>query len=586
MNPPSNPETPAAKDGSGPGALTLDLVGHLVEEGMIDRKAADECRRIEEETGDPPDRILRSKGFVSEDGLLRIFHRRFGIPYLSTLTNFNAPKDFVEKVPAQFARFYNLIGVGLDDGTYRVATCNPLEFHPVDDLANLLRAEVEVVLAPRTEITALINKAYQQTVDGVDEMLEGVDEEELGDLPTELGGTEDILDIANKAPIIKLVNTILFEALKLRASDIHFQPTEDKLVVRYRIDGILYDMKVIPKRVQDAIISRVKVMGKMDIAERRLPQDGRATIKVGDGEVDIRLSSVPTAYGERIVFRLLDKSAKIYELEEIGLGKDDLRLIGDLLDYTHGIIFVTGPTGSGKTTTLYAVLSRLNSAEKNVITIEDPIEYHLEGVSQIQVSEKKGLTFASGLRSLLRQDPDVMMVGEVRDEETARIAIQAALTGHLVFSTMHTNDSAGAVTRMLDIKVEPYLAASSLIAVIAQRLVRRICADCKVTMEPTEDELRSLGITPDRLTDGLLWKGEGCESCLKTGYRERTAIYEILPITDPVRQQVMEHRSASEIKKGAVDRGLQTLRMHGARKALKGETTIDEVLRVTQMDIV
>lgn len=585
MEPVSQPDVPAP-DGEGAPPAEVDLVAHLLAEGLIDQRAADECRRLQEETGDPPDRILKGKGYVSEDGLLRVLHRRLGIPYLSTLHQFTVPKEFVQRVPAQFARFYNLIGVAKDDGTYRVATCSPLDVHPVDDLATLLEGEVEVALAPRSEITALINKAYQQSVDGVDEMLEGVEEEELSELPQDIEGSEDILDIANKAPIIKLVNTILFEALKLRASDIHFQPFEDRLVVRYRIDGILYDMKVIPKRVQDAIISRVKVMGKMDIAERRLPQDGRATVKVGDGEVDIRLSSVPTSYGERIVFRLLDKSAKVYGLSEIGLSPKNLDLIGQIIDYSHGIILVTGPTGSGKTTTLYAVLTRLNSAEKNVMTIEDPIEYHLEGVSQIQVSEKKGLTFASGLRSLLRQDPDVMMVGEVRDEETARIAIQAALTGHLVFSTMHTNDASGAVTRMVDLNVEPYLVASSLIAVIAQRLVRRICDECKGESQPSTDELASIGLRPEQVGDGSLWTGQGCETCLDTGFRERTAIYEILPITDLVRQQVMERKSAADIKQAAVERGLQTLRMDGAGKVVEGMTTIDEVLRVTQMDLV
>ncbi|MCZ6690294.1 MAG: type II secretion system ATPase GspE [Planctomycetota bacterium] len=585
MESPTESEVPAIPEESAPPPET-DLIAHLVEEGLIDRRAAEECRRLELETGDLPDRILKSKGYLSEDGLLRVFHRRFGIPYLATLHNCTVPKDFVRLVPAQFARFYNLIGIEEDNGTYRVATCSPLDIHPVDDLASLLDSEVEVALSPRSEITALINKAYQKSVDGVDEMLEGVDEEELSDLPQDITGTEDILDIANKAPIIKLVNTILFEALKLRASDIHLQPFEDRLVVRYRIDGILYDMKVIPKRVQDAIISRVKVMGKMDIAERRLPQDGRATVKVGDGEVDIRLSSVPTSHGERIVFRLLDKSAKVYQLTEIGLSEANRNALAEIITYTHGIIFVTGPTGSGKTTTLYAVLTQLNSAEKNVITIEDPIEYHLEGVSQIQVSEKKGLTFASGLRSLLRQDPDVMMVGEVRDEETARIAIQAALTGHLVFSTMHTNDSAGAVTRMLDIKVEPYLVASSLIAVIAQRLVRRICVECRKESKPTDEELHSIGLKLEQVKGGLLWTGEGCETCLDTGYRERTAIYEILSIGDRVRQQVMDHKSASDIKRLAVENGLVTLRMDGARKVLEGQTTVDEVLRVTQMDIV
>jgi general secretion pathway protein E len=315
------------------------------------------------------------------------------------------PAEFVQGVPAQFARNYNLIGISRDNGAFEVATCDPLDFHPMDDLAALLAASISPVLAPRAEITSLLNKAYQRSSTDVNELLDGIEEDDMLNLTKVIDESEDVLDIANKPPIIKLMNTILFEALKIRASDIHLQPYADRLQVRYRIDGILYDSKVIPKKFQDAIISRVKVMGKMDIAERRLPQDGRTTIKVGDGEVDVRISSVPTSSGERIVFRLLDKSARLYRLNEIGLSAENHEVMKRIINLSHGIVLITGPTGSGKTTTLYAALAEINSDEKNVITIEDPIEYNLDGISQIQVSNKKGLTFASGLRSLMRQHP-------------------------------------------------------------------------------------------------------------------------------------------------------------------------------------
>jgi general secretion pathway protein E len=373
--------------------------------------------------------------------------------------------------------------------------------------------------------------------------------------------------------------------LKIRASDIHLQPSTDRLQVRYRIDGILYDSKVIPKKFQDAIISRVKVMGKMDIAERRLPQDGRTSIKVGDGEVDVRISSVPTSYGERIVFRLLDKSARLYTLDEIGLTNDNLDIMRNLIGFSHGIILITGPTGSGKSTTLYAALAEINSDEKNCITIEDPIEYNIDGVSQIQVSNKKGLTFASGLRSLMRQDPDVMMVGEIRDGETAGISVQAANTGHLVFSTLHTNDSTGALTRMINLGVEPYLVASAVIAVIAQRLVRLNCLYCRKPYIPSEAEIHQLGALQDRVPPEGLFKGRGCEQCLGRGLYDRTAIYEILEIDEVVRDQVIERTSASVVKQSAVERGTKTLRMDGLHKVIEGRTTVEEVFRVTQLDV-
>ena len=565
--------------------MKLSLDQNLISEGLIDEAELAECEAIERETGQPLDRILQSKGFVTEANLIQLLSRTLRIPIREDLDAIEVPKEFVQRVPAQFARNYNLVGIGRVNGDFEIATSNPLDIHPMDEVASMLGANVLPVLAMRAKITALVNKAYQRSTTDVDELLDGIEEDDMISLTKVIDESEDVLDIANKPPIIKLMNTILFEALKIRASDIHLQPYDDRLQVRYRIDGILYDSKVIPKKFQDAIISRVKVMGKMDIAERRLPQDGRTTIKVGDGEVDVRISSVPTSRGERVVFRLLDKSARLYKLDEIGLTDDNLTILRKLIGYSHGIVLITGPTGSGKTTTLYSALAEINSDEKNVITIEDPIEYNIDGISQIQVSNKKGLTFASGLRSLMRQDPDVMMVGEIRDGETAGIAVQAANTGHLVFSTLHTNDSAGAVTRLINLGVEPYLVASAVIAVIAQRLVRLICPYCKEAYEPTEVQLAELGAARKSLREPRLYRGRGCDNCLGRGLFDRTAIYEIFAIDEDARDQIIERTSASVIKQSAVQRGLQTLRMDGSKKVVEGKTTIEEVFRVTQLDV-
>ena len=568
------------------------IIKALLKDGLLTEKQVKDLDALEDEEQKSFDRVIREKGWVSEEKLLACVHRISRIPFERDLNKATCPTEFVERIPVTLARTFNLISVGKrdEDGTtlYKIATCDPLNYHSMDQVASLLEAEVEPVLALRTEISALINRAYQKTgAEGVDAALEGVDvDEDLIKIDEDDIGEEDILNTADKGPIIKLVNTIIFDGYRMRASDIHFQPFEHKLQVRYRIDGILYDKNEIDKKFQEAVTSRLKVMSKMDIAERRLPQDGRASCKIGDGQVDIRFNSVPTNYGERIVLRLLDKTARVYRLEDIGLSDVDYKHMNRLIDYQHGIILVTGPTGSGKTTTLYAALSKINSSELNCITIEDPIEYHLQGVSQIQVSSKKGLTFEKGLRALLRQDPDVMMVGEIRDLETGRIAIQAALTGHLVFSTVHTNDSASTVTRLVDIGVEPYLVASSVIAVCAQRLVRVICKECSSAYEPTDDELREIGLKrKDLRSHGTINIGMGCERCLNTGYTGRSAIYELLVVDDPVREQVMRHAAATEIKEKAVERGLRTLRMDGARKVVEGLSTIEEVLRVTQLDV-
>ena len=565
------------------------LIQTLKDKNLLTDEQIEAALEAEQETGWPLDKVLLSKGFLSEHDLLKTMAEGLAMDYEEKLGNVAVPDIFVNKVPVQFARNYYLVGLEQVNGTMRVATASPFDAYPMDDLAAMLGVELDPVLAPRTEITSLINKAYKNKQDIVEESVGDFDDADMQSLAEQMGDSEDILDVANKAPIIKLVNMLFFQALKMRASDIHLQPFEDRLQVRYRIDGILYDMEAIPKKIQDAVTSRMKVMGKLDIAERRLPQDGRASLRLGDSEVDVRISSVPTNYGERLVMRLLDKTARLYELEEIGLLEGNLELVDQFIHYNHGIIFVSGPTGSGKTTTLYSALTRINSTKMNVMTIEDPIEYHLGGISQIQVNEKKGLTFASGLRSLLRQDPDIMMVGEVRDVETARIAIQAAQTGHLVFSTIHTNDAPTVTTRLLDIGIEPYLVATSVIVAIAQRLVRKICPDCRELIDPGEEELfqlKQLNIDPDELEDGKLARGAGCGNCFGSGYTERLGIYEILPINDIVREQIVERVSAAKIKRGAVERGFRTLRMDGSLKVRLAHTTPEEVLRVTQMDVI
>ena len=397
------------------------------------------------------------------------------------------------------------------------------------------------------------------------------------------GSGRDLMDGGSQAPVVKLVDALLFEAIKLQASDVHVQPKEDRVAVRKRIDGVLFDAHSLPRSVHEELVSRIKVMGRMDIAEKRLPQDGRATVQVGARTVDLRISTVPTSHGERVVLRLLDKSARLYTLDELGMPPDVLGQFAQIIRSEHGLILVTGPTGSGKSTTLYGALQRIDCQQLNVLTLEDPIEYQLEGVSQMQVSAKKGMTFAKGLRSVLRQDPDIVMVGEIRDRETAELAVQAALTGHLVFSTLHTNDAASAVTRLIDLGIEPYLVASSLRAVMAQRLVRRVCDLCAAAPVDPEGDLKSLDridgkITLPRLED--MRYGRGCANCRGTGYRGRLGLYEYLPVDEPAREQILERSAASRLKRLAVDGGMRTLADDGLAKVLAGRTTADEVMRV------
>jgi len=397
-----------------------------------------------------------------------------------------------------------------------------------------------------------------------------------------LEDTADLLDDTSDAPIIKLVNHIISQSIKARASDIHIEPYQSSFKVRYRVDGILYDLLSPPMGIQPALISRIKVMAKMNIAEKRLPQDGRFEVKMGGQSIDVRVSIIPSSFGERLVLRLLNKSGSLLRLTEIGLSSERLALLENLVRSPNGIILVTGPTGSGKTTTLYAILSSINTPDINIITIEDPIEYQIKGISQMQVNPKINLTFARGLRSIVRQDPDVILIGEIRDRETAEIAVHSALTGHLVFSTLHTNDSASAITRLVDIGIEPFLISSSVMAVVAQRLIRVLCSYCKEASEPDYIALEGLGVIPDKFKDGKIYKAKGCEKCFNTGYKSRMAIFEIMVLNSHLKNLILKTYDSNRIKNEALNQNMITLRQDGIQKLLDGITTIEEVLRVTQ----
>jgi general secretion pathway protein E len=539
------------------------------------------------------DEVLLQCPYFTEEGVLKLFAAALGQQYIDDIPAKQIPAEFIQSVPASYAQHHSLIGIkqpgdnGSPTNELTVILSRPLDTNALDNISKMTRMPVKAALATRTTITAAIDVAYEQRSTVIEEVAEELDSQNIDQLADEVSASDDLLDVVNRPPVIRLVNDVLFRALQLRASDIHVHPYENKIQIRYRIDGILYDTLSLNRNVLPLIVSRIKVMAGMDIAERRMPQDGRCSVRLGQREIDLRVSTVPTSYGERCVLRLLDKSSGLMGLNDLGLGNEDLEKFDTLLTRTHGVIFVTGPTGSGKSTTLYACLNRINSAEKNIMTIEDPIEYQLEGISQMQVAAKKGMNFANSLRHVLRQDPDVIMVGEVRDIETARMAIQSSLTGHLVFSTLHTNDSAGSITRLLDLGVEPYLVSSSLIAILAQRLVRKVCPDCRQQVAPTERELRELGLgnlKSDRPINFSV--GAGCDKCFQTGYRGRTGVYELMLIDEKIQDLIYKRQSAGTIKRVALDAGLRTLRMDGTRKVLDGITTVAEVLRVTQADVV
>ncbi len=555
----------------------------LVEQGWLSPEALEEGLEAQAENGERLGQVLVQQKKITEQELLNALALQLDLEVVESIDDKELRFDLVEQLPIQYLKKHEIFPFQSEDGTLRIAVNDPLDLEVLDDLRILFgQNEIRPVLVPAREILSAINRTYGQANDTAEQLMQDLGEEaDSQHLFTELEVGEDLLDETSEAPIIKLVNHIFSQAVKSQASDIHIEPYQQHLQVRFRLDGVLHNVLSPPRRLHAAIVSRIKVMARLDIAEKRLPQDGRTEVKIGERLVDVRVSSLPTVFGERVVLRLLEKSGKLLSMKEIGLTAAALAEMKRLLHLSHGIILVTGPTGSGKTTTLYAALSSINSPDKNILTIEDPIEYQLDGIGQMQVNPKINLTFSSGLRSMVRQDPDVILVGEIRDRETADIAIHAALTGHLVFSTLHTNDSASAVTRLTDMGIEPFLVSTAVQAIIAQRLVRLLCTHCKEAYEPEEAqwaELRS-----SREVTGPIFRADGCEKCLETGYRGRTGIYEFLPLSEAIKGLVLKTSDANQINKVARAEGMANLREDGINKVMEGRTTISEVLRVTQL---
>jgi len=526
--------------------------------------------------------LLIKKGLAIEDDILAALSENYGMPYQKNI-EFDDPDGIFSKIPVHFLRKNKIVPFKCVNRTVFIAIEDVLNIQPIDDLKMLYPDfHFEPVLTSERELQKTISSHFDVLKsESTNDVIENLEEADFEILSSPIMETEDILDMANEAPIIRLVNMFLKQAVTDRASDIHIEPYEKDLIVRFRIDGILYQMFTPPKKFQGAIISRIKIMANLNIAENRLPQDGRFQIKIGGKDIDVRVSIFPTYFGERVVLRLLNKSDMLFDLNSLGFSSETLEVFNSLLEKSHGIILVTGPTGSGKTTTLYSALSRLNKPDVNILTVEDPIEYQIHNIGQMQVKPKIELTFANGLRSILRQDPDIIMIGEIRDLETAEIAVQAALTGHKVFSTLHTNDAASGITRLIDMGVEPFLIASSVNAFLAQRLVRTICPECRESYKPSAKMLSKLNIKPSQQKNRKFYRGRGCPNCLNTGYRGRTGIYELLTVTEDVRKAVLTHAEAHEIKSIAIKEGMITLFEDGTKKVLSGETTIEEVLRVS-----
>lgn len=521
--------------------------------------------------------------FLRTEDILKALSIQLGFPYEARIDVEGIDVVLVEALPINYAKDNEVLPLKRENGTVKVAMADPTNFSVLDDLKMFYHADVKPVIAGSYEIVNAINAVYNKTTDKGEQAMSELDE--LEEIAQDFDEPVDLLDASDEAPIIRLVNSLMFRAVKQKASDIHIEPFERDLIVRFRIDGILYDVMHPPKRAQNSIISRVKIMAGLNIAEKRIPQDGRIRIKIAGKDIDIRVSTIPTAFGESVAMRLLDKSAVLVDIGSLGFVGKNLDYINDVIHRPHGIVLVTGPTGSGKTTTLYSCLAKINSNELKIITVEDPVEYQLPGINQMQVNPKIDLTFATGLRAFLRQDPDVLMVGEVRDRETAEIAIQASLTGHLVFSTLHTNDAPSSITRLVDMGVEPFLVSSSVICIMAQRLIRTVCKDCARKYTPEEAELKRIGLTLEDLKGRQIFRPVGCPNCLETGYAGRTGIHEILMMQDAIRSEMMKGSDASTIRKVAQHGGMRTLREDAAQKVLMGWTTIEEILRVTAQDV-
>ncbi len=559
----------------------------LIEEHLLAPEQLQQALSEQRRTGQPLVAILINSGLVSEEDIVITLSEQLGIPHLR-VESYDIPDEVLAEVPEGIARRYHLIPVAKTGKSLTIAMSDPLNIVAIDDVRMLTGYEVETVVSLDSEIKKTIDRYYggkQGEADNFADILKDAQADNV----TVVEGKEEI-DISHlkkeveQAPVIRLVNLILLNAIKQGASDIHIEPFEKDVRLRYRIDGMLREVQSPPKSLQAAVVSRIKVVSELDIAERRVPQDGRFRIKFERREIDFRVSTLPTYYGEKVVLRILDKGALQLELDKLGFEEQPLEDFRGSLSRPNGIILVTGPTGSGKTTTLYSALHMLNNPDVNIVTVEDPVEYELYGVNQVQVKPEVGLTFASGLRSILRQDPDVVMVGEVRDEETADIAIKAALTGHLVLTTLHTNDAPGAITRLIDMGMEPFLIASSMLMAAAQRLVRKTCPDCRESYHVPDQVLKraQFNVTPGEKID--LWKGTGCGRCGETGYRGRLALLEVLRIKDNIQDLIMASAPSGEIKRAAIENGMQTLRQIGLRKVTAGLTTLEEALRVTAPD--
>ena len=556
--------------------------GYLVEKGLLTPEQVERSSEETRRTGVSLEQAIVSLGLVPQEKLYRSLADFAGLSYVD-LSVYPIDKSVIEGVPARFVTHYNFMPVEERDGLLRVAVCDPQNTHLLDELHLVLRRRIEPVVSSPAEIAKATTQYYGIGAETVERILSEADADErtvvLDEHPA-----ENIDDASLDASMIKFVNQIVVEAIHSEATDIHIEPFESQLRVRYRIDGVLHQASI-PQTIREfhtSIVSRVKIMADLDIAEKRLPQDGKIRVNLGAGEYDLRVSILPTPHGETVNIRILSRSSMFLSLEKLGFCGLDLELFEKLIDRPHGIILVTGPTGSGKTTTLYASLNKLNSIDKKIITIEDPIEYQLAGVTQMQVLPKIGFDFARGLRSMLRHDPDIMLVGEIRDYETAEAAIRSALTGHLVFSTLHTNDAAGAITRLIDMGVEPFLLSSTIIACIAQRLVRLICNDCKVPYEPGDEEFRSVGADPAQWRDKTFYRGTGCEKCRHTGYKGRLAIFEMMPFWSEIKNLTVTRAPTNVVKDKARSLGMRTLLEDGWERIVEGITTFEEVLKVAK----
>lgn len=560
------------------------LIGQLlVAEGRLDPDDLDRALREHHKSGERLGTVLIKMGLATEEEVLQALAKQLNIPYVR-VSELEIPQEVISSVPAKLVTHYGFVPLSCKDNVMQVVVSDPLDMHLLDDLRLVLKKEVEPVVSTSKEIREAIKKFYGIGADTVEQLIDG--EKEAQTVQVEKSDIDDIEQMAEDASIVRFVNQIIAEAFADRATDIHIEPLEKELRIRYRIDGVLYEAAIPPtiKQFQSAIISRIKIMADMNIAEHRLPQDGKIKIKMGDKDYDLRVSSIPTPYGESIGIRILSRDSDLCRLDRLGFDEEHQRLLRELITKPHGIILVTGPTGSGKSTTLYAALSEINTVDKKIITIEDPIEYRIHGTSQIQVHPEIGLTFARALRTILRHDPDVIMVGEIRDQETAQITIRTALTGHLVFSTLHTNDACSAVTRLLDMEIEPFLISSSVLGIIAQRLVRVLCPECKTPYKPPMDKLMQVNLAREDISDVVFYRPVGCEKCRYTGFRGRTAVYELVRMNDDLRSLIMQRAPANVLRQAAIKHGMRPLRLDGWKKIKQGLTTIDEVLRVTLED--